>query len=86
MKICHCQTQICAGGIKKKKEEEKKKSEKKKSDESIRHRVLRTGCLINNNNNDDQFVYRLLSCFLPLLYALTNRLDTVAVVIVYEIL
>ncbi len=29
MKICHCQTQICAGGIKKKRRK-KKKSEKKK--------------------------------------------------------
>ncbi len=28
MKICHCQTQICAGGIKKKKK--KKKNQKKK--------------------------------------------------------
>ncbi len=38
MKICHCQTQICAGGIKKKRK--KKNQKKKKSDESIRHRVL----------------------------------------------
>ncbi len=30
---------------KKKKEEKKKNQKKKKSDESIRHRVLRTGCL-----------------------------------------
>ncbi len=43
MKICHCQTQICEGGIKKKRR--RKKNQKKKSDESIRHRVLRTGCL-----------------------------------------
>ncbi len=45
MQICHCQTQICAGGIKKKKRKTKK-IRKKISDESIRHRVLRTGCLI----------------------------------------
>ncbi len=32
----------------KKKKKRKKKSEKKTSDESIRHRVLRTGCLIND--------------------------------------
>ncbi len=38
MQICHCQTQIFAGGIKKK---EEKKSEKN-SDEGIRHRVLWT--------------------------------------------
>ncbi len=44
MKICHCQTQICAGGIKKKKKEEKKKNQKKKkSDKSIRHRVPTDG-------------------------------------------
>ena len=41
MQICHCQTQICAGGIKK-----EKKNQKKISDESIRHRVIWTGCLI----------------------------------------
>ncbi len=59
MNVCHCQTQYCGAEWtaeeekyekKKKKKKKKKKNQKKKtSAETIRHLVLRTGCLITKS-------------------------------------
>ena len=70
MKICHCQTQICAGGIKKKKRR-KKKSEKKKVG-----RKHKTSCPTDGMPND------VIAFFLNNISATKERLESVSIMVI----